>query len=129
MSRGMRARSPPHLGGAVLSRIRPQIEKCASAVDVRTMAIQDCAQIRIQDLVAYASRQCLKFSHAPSLPAIEKGESVERTGNGQRLCIEADGLTRRRDAQAVGLSGDNRAPARLVGYDRQHQVENGRRDL
>src|SRR3546814_3034564 len=79
MSRGMRARSPPHLGGAVLSRIRPQIEKCASAVDVRTMAIQDCAQIRIQDLVAYARRQCLKFSHDPSLPAIEKGESVERS--------------------------------------------------
>src|SRR3546814_4899648 len=86
MSRGMRARSPPHLGGAVLSRIRPQIEKCASAVDVRTMAIQDCAQIRIQDLVAYARRQCLKFSHDPSLPAIEKGErSEEHTSELQSL--------------------------------------------
>src|SRR3546814_18433417 len=87
MARCMRARSPPHLGGAVLSRIRPQIEKCASVVDVRTMAIQDCAQIRIQDLVAYARRQCLKFSHDPSSPALEKGESVERNGNGQQSDI------------------------------------------
>src|SRR3546814_1060492 len=87
------------------------------------MAIQDCAQIRIQDLVAYARRQCLKFSHDPSLPAIEKGESVERTGNGQRLCIEAAGLTRRRAAQALDLSGEHRAPARFVGSDRQHRSE------
>src|SRR3546814_4446306 len=129
MSRGMRARTRPQLWGAVWSRIRPQIEKYASAVDVRTMAIQDCAQIRIQDLVAYASRQCLKFSHGPSLPAIEKGESVERTGNGQRLCREAAGLTRRRAAQALDLSGEHRAPARFVGSDRQHQVAIGRSGL
>src|SRR3546814_3144515 len=93
------------------------------------MAIQDCAQIRIQDLVAYARRQCLKFSHDPSLPAIEKGESVERTGNGQRLCIEAAGLTRRRAAQVLDLSGEHRAPARFVGSDRQHQVAIGRSGL
>src|SRR3546814_10921484 len=115
MSRGMRARSPPHLGGAVLSRIRPQIEKCASAVDVRTMAIQDCAQIRIQDLVAYARRQCLKFSHDPSLPAIEKGESVERTGNGQPLCIQAAGRSeeRRVGKECVSTCRSRRVPIHL----------------
>src|SRR3546814_1442734 len=87
------------------------------------MAIQDCAQIRIQDLVVYARRQCLKFSHDPSLPAIEKGESVERTGNGQRLCIEVAGLTRRRAAQALDLSGEQCAPARLVGRSEEHTSE------
>src|SRR3546814_18076645 len=105
MSRGMRARSPPHLGGEVLSRIRPQIEKCASAVDVRTMAIQDCAQIRIQDLVAYATRPFLTYSHDPSLPASEKGELLARTCKGPRLCIETAGSPRRPAAHTPDHSG------------------------